>query len=125
YGPNTIGGDGAQRIESFGIEPWPRWQFKFEDGTVIEQEIFVKKGAPLTALSWRLVGKSKPVKLFVRPFFSGRDYHSMHHENGAFRFEPEIAGDQITWRPYDGVPEVVSLSNGTYAHEPHWYRSFH
>ena len=30
----------------------------------------------------------------------------------------------MTWRPYDGVPAVHALSNGSYAHEPQWYRGF-
>ena len=47
YSPDVIGGDGAQRIEAFGWEPWPHWIFKLEDGTRIEQEIFVRRGAPI------------------------------------------------------------------------------
>lgn len=31
-------------IEAFGWEPWPHWIFKLEDGTRIEQELFVSKG---------------------------------------------------------------------------------
>ena len=27
YAPDVIGGDGAQRIEAFGWEPWPHWIF--------------------------------------------------------------------------------------------------
>ncbi|MEW6301925.1 MAG: amylo-alpha-1,6-glucosidase [Verrucomicrobiota bacterium] len=124
YAPDVVGGDGAQRIEEFSIEPWPRWRFRFEDGTEIEQELFVTRGAPLTVLAWRLVGKAKQVKLFVRPFLSGRDYHSLHKENAAFRFHAEVKGGQVSWRPYDGIPEIVSLANATYTHEPHWYRNF-
>ena len=48
YAPNVIGGDGAQRIEAFGWEPWPHWIYKLEDGTRIELEIFVVKGEPMT-----------------------------------------------------------------------------
>src|SRR5215469_15638658 len=45
YAPDVIGGDGAQRIEQFTHEPWPRWIFKFEDGTRIEQEILIAREA--------------------------------------------------------------------------------
>ena len=61
---------------------------------------------------------------FVRPFFSGRDFHSTHHENGAFRFEPEQDRERRVWRPYDGLPAVVTFSNGSYNHQPTWYRNF-
>ena len=33
------------------------------------------------------------VALEVRPFLSGRDYHSLHHENPAFRFDADDAAD--------------------------------
>ena len=44
-----------------------------------------------------------PSCLRVRPFLSGRDYHSMHHENGAFRFDAERKDATVTFRPYDGL----------------------
>lgn len=124
YAPDVIGGEGAQRIEQFTADPWPRWTFKFEDGTRIEQEILVARESQVTQVAWRLLGKRKSVRLFVRPFLSGRDYHSLHKDNPAFRFDATVEGERIIWNPYPGVPAVVALSNGHYQHEPHWYRNF-
>ncbi len=124
YAPDVIGGDGAQRIEQFTAQPWPRWIFKFEDGTRIEQEILVARESQLTQICWRLLGQRKSVRLLVRPFLSGRDYHSLHKENGAFRFDAAVDAERVTWNPYPGVPAVVALSNGHYQHGPHWYQNF-
>src|SRR6266540_1063099 len=124
YAPDVIGGDGAQRIEAFGWEPWPHWIFKLEDGTRIELEIFAVKGEPTTCLSWEVLGPRKDVKLYVRPFFSGRDYHSLHKSNPVFRFEAEVKPDRVSWQPYSSVPGVTALTNGGYTHDPHWYYSF-
>src|SRR5882762_2028807 len=55
---------------------------------------------------------------------SGRDYHSMHHQNGAFRFDAEHRGAIVMLRPYDGLPAVICLSNGDFRHSPEWYRQF-
>ena len=81
YAPEVIDGDGAQRIEAFGWDPWPHWIYKFEDGTRIELEIFTVNGRPPPCLSWKLLGPRKDVKLHVCPFLSGRDYHSLHMSN--------------------------------------------
>src|SRR5262245_39374132 len=124
YAPDVIGGEGAQRIEQFTSDPWPRWIFKLEDGTRIEQEILVPHEAQLVQISWGVLGKSKNARLFVRPFISGRDYHSLHKENAAFRFDATLEGERVVWNPYVGVSAVVALSNGRYQHEPHWYRNF-
>ncbi len=125
YEPGVIHPDGANRISAFTTDPWPRWTFTLDDGTAIEQAIVVQHGAPLVAISWRRTGGERRTgRLFVRPFFSGRDYHSMHRENRAFGFEPERRSDRLIWHPYDGIPAVHVVSNGAYRHQPDWYRNF-
>jgi len=60
----------------------------------------------------------------VKPFLSGRDYHSTHHQNDAFRFQPSIEADRIKWQPYDGIPTILCRSRASYHHDPQWYRNF-
>jgi predicted glycogen debranching enzyme len=124
YTPDVLHPDGSRRVEAFETEPWPRWRFRLEDGTTIEQEVVVPKGAPAVAVCWRLGRAREGVRLAVRPFLSGRDYHALHHENPAFRFEAEVEDGRVTWRPYAELPEVLALSNGEYTPEPQWYRNF-
>ena len=124
YAPDVLYPDGATRIASFTHEPWPRWTFQLGDGLQIQHELFVAHGAAVTALSWRLLRPAEGMHLFVRPLLSGRDYHALHHENAAFRFEPERSDAGLIWRPYPGVPPIVMVSNGVYAHAPQWYRKF-
>jgi predicted glycogen debranching enzyme len=125
YAPDVIHPNGASLIESFEHEPWPRWRYRLTDDSLIEQEIFVPHGESAVFLSWKTVSDDAiPAKLKVRPFFSGRDFHSIHHENGSFKFAAEQNGERLTYRSYDGVPAVVAFSNGRYAREPIWYRNF-
>lgn len=124
YAPDVVGGDGAQRIEAFGWEPWPHWIFKLEDGTRIELELFAVKDQPITGLSWKLLGPPRDVQLFVRLFLSGRDYHALHKSNPAFRFDAGVQSDRVSWQPYSGVPGVTALTNGNYLHQPEWYYNF-
>ena len=124
YTPDVVHPDGEGRVQSFEHEPWPRWTFRLDDGTLIEQELFAVHGAPVVALCWRVRGPGVPATLTVRPFLSARDYHSLHHENSSFRFEAEVAGERVTWQPYAAQPAVVALASGGYFHEPVWYRRF-
>jgi predicted glycogen debranching enzyme len=126
YEPGVIHPDGAGRISAFTTDPWPRWTFTLDDGTEIQQTIVVQHGAPLVAIDWRLTTRQPhaPARLFVRPFFSGRDYHSMHRENSAFGFEPERRRDRLIWHSYNGIPAIHVVSNGQYRHQPDWYRNF-
>src|SRR5438477_11167889 len=77
YAPDVVHPNGSSLIESFEYQPWPRWRYRLTDELIIEQEIFVPHGQSAVMLSWKLVSNdSTPVKLKVRPFFSGRDFHS-------------------------------------------------
>ena len=124
YSPGVIGGEGTRHVEAFGWEPWPHWIFKLGDGTRIEQEIYVSKGAPMTCVSWKILGPKRAASLFVRPFVSGRDYHSLHKANSAFRFDADVEAQQVSWEPYTGVPGIAALTNGKYSHQPVWYYNF-
>jgi predicted glycogen debranching enzyme len=124
YAPDVTHPDGASRIVAFSTDPWPRWTFALPDGSRVEHECLVRHGSPVTVLAWRLVDGRGPVRLHVRPLLSGRDYHELHHENPAFCFDAETSVGRIVWRPYPGIPSIVALTNGTYAHAPDWYRRF-
>ena len=124
YAPDVTHPDGASRIVTFATDPWPRWTYALPDGSRVEHECFVRHGSPFTVLAWRLVDGKAPVRLHVRPLLSGRDYHALHHENPAFRFDADTSAGRIVWRPYPGIPPIVALTNGAYAHAPDWYRNF-
>jgi len=123
YAPDIVAPPDAAAIETFTSEPWPRWALGLADGTRVEHEIFVPHGHPVVVLTWRRLGGGGGT-LAVRPLLSSRDYHALHHENGAFRFDASTSRDTVTWRPYDGVPGVVARANGRYDHAPDWYRRF-
>jgi predicted glycogen debranching enzyme len=124
YNPGVMHPDGARRIEQFTANPWPQWTYALEDGTKIQFELFACHGASVTVLAWRFLTAKGETILSFRPFLSGRDYHSMHHENSAFQFEPQVQGKGLIWHPYNGLPGIIALSNGEYRHQPDWYRNF-
>lgn len=124
YAPGVLGGCGAENIESFESSRWPKWIYKFADGTRIQQEIFVVHEAPITCVAWNLLSAGRRAKLAVRPFLSGRDYHGLHRSNTAFRFDAAVGAGRVEWRPYHDVPGVTALHNGIYNHDPHWYLNF-
>ena len=125
YGPDVVHPDGASRIESFEFEPWPCWRFRLRDDLVLEQELFVRPGQSAIILSWKMVRGNIGATLRVRPFFSGRDFHCLQHENAAFGFAPEEQAGSWLWHPYEGLPGVIASANGTFIAEPTWYRNFH
>jgi len=124
YRGGVVHPDGAERIAGFTWQPWPRWELALADGTRIAYELLVEPGRPQVLLAWQRLAGSGPLRLQVRPMLSGRDFHALHHENPAFRFDADVDRQTVRWQPYDGVPAVTALSTGDYHHEPDWYRNF-
>jgi predicted glycogen debranching enzyme len=124
YTPDVTFPDGDAYLDVFVTDPWPTWQFTLPDGTQITHEIFVQPDSCETVLRWRRTRGEGACSLRVRLLISGRDYHALHHENPGFRFDAEISGGNLCWRPYPGVPAITALTNGSYSHAPEWYRGF-
>ncbi len=123
YRPDVVHPDGYRRLVSFTSSPWPTWVFETDEGVRISHELVVRQGGG-TLLSWKLLSGDSPIALDVRPFFSGRDYHALHHENGGFGFAPERRRNTLVWIPYSGLPPVHLATTGEYTHAPEWYRNF-
>ena len=123
YAGGWVTGQDVERVE-FSNEVWPTWRFFTRLGVRVDVEIFVPHGSPAAVVSFRLAKAIPGARLEVRPLLSGRDFHGTHHENGACRLEPETHGNALRFQPYEGVPAVLSLSNGEYRQSPDWYRSF-
>ena len=124
YAPDVVHPDGERRIVEFQSEPWPTWVLRAEDGTEVTQEVVACHERGHVILRWRRRASSGPVQLMVRPLLSGRDYHALHHENPGFDFSAEVTSARVLWRPYPGVPAISAIYDGSYRHEPAWYRNF-
>src|SRR5271170_2140200 len=93
FAPGVNHPDGSTRLESFELAPWPRWTYAVPGGKIIH-ELFVPREMAAVVLRWHWLGDSgmsdaaAPLRLRVRPFFSGRDFHGTHHANASFQFMP-------------------------------------
>lgn len=124
YGPDVIHPRGLDYIAAFATDPWPCWTYRFPGGAEIVHECLVDRDAGSVVLTWRRTAGTGPAALHVRPLLSGRDYHALMRENGAFDFAAHATGGNVRWRPYTGLPEIAALSSGRYDHDPQWYRNF-
>ncbi len=124
YGPDVTFPRGFDHLVAFTAVPWPTWRFRCPDGTTLEHECVVAHGDGSVVLRWCLRTATANVRLRVRPLLSGRDFHALMRENAAFDFTARAAAGNVRWHPYAAWPAITALSNGTYVHEPDWYRNF-
>ncbi len=124
YAPGVAHPEGARRIESFEHQPWPRWMYQLPNGVRLEHSLFVPRGRAACVLSWKLLRRQTGVMLRVRPFLSGRDYHSLLRAHDGFGFKAEVGLNHVRWWPNAALPAVDSYSLAHYTHKPDWYRNF-
>lgn len=123
YASGVLHPDGARRIETFSTLPWPRWTYRFEDGTLVAHELVMSRGLPRIALAWRVIGELRPLTLFVRPLLSFADHHALERER-PWPLATEIEEGRVRFRLAAPVPELVVLANNAYTQAPDWYRGF-
>ncbi|MDH4152429.1 MAG: amylo-alpha-1,6-glucosidase [Nitrospira sp.] len=120
--PGVIHPRGYRYCVAFSSTPWPTWTFRVNDHTV-SREIFCVRNQSTVVVRWRLLTPTTDsIELLVRPKITGRDYHALHHENGALSPEATVTGQWVTWQPYQSLPAVHCRHTGVYRHASEWYR---
>ena len=74
-----------------------------------------------TLLRWI---SDRPARLEVRPLLFGRDYHALHHANGAFDMTSGRAGQAVIWRSYPDVPAITARGSFAWEDAPDWFHRF-
>jgi len=123
YEPGVTHPDGAP-VAAFALDPWPTWTYALADGSRVRAEILCTAGRARTVVRWTRLAGDGPLRLRVRPLLAARDYHSLQGENSAVRTDVRHDGQRVTWRLYDGAPDVAGVSNGEWSPEVTWYRRF-
>jgi predicted glycogen debranching enzyme len=124
YTPDVISPAGHEQLVSFEHTPWPTWTWRLDGGIEVTQEIVVPHERPAAVVRWMVNARGRKCRLIVRPLLSGRDSHALHYENPALAQNAEVDGERVRWHTYASLPAVLSLANGSYGHQPVWYRNF-
>jgi predicted glycogen debranching enzyme len=124
YVPGVRHPDGVSRLVEFGPEPWPTWRHRLPEGVEVEHELLVPRGHAAAMLAWRRATGRGRCLLHLKPLLSGRDFHALHHENPAFRFDAEVADGRVAFGAYPGLAPVIARHNGAFEPRREWFRAF-
>jgi len=124
YLPSVTHPDGAGRLASFALEPFPTWTYELEDGVRVVHELFVPRDAAVAVLVWRLVGAPRSARLTLRPLLSVRDVHALRRESAELSLASRDETHGVSWQPDAAFPAVSARTNGVFRAEPVWFRNF-
>ncbi|HXU44946.1 MAG TPA: glycogen debranching enzyme N-terminal domain-containing protein, partial [Thermoanaerobaculia bacterium] len=122
--PGAVHPQGFRHLMRFAREPFPT--FDFEIGPArLRKTIAAVHGENATLVLYELLAADAPVRLTLRPFFSGRDFHALGRANDFVRRTGVFEDGTFRYASYDGVPAVfVHVPGGAYAASPDWYYRF-
>ncbi len=132
--PGTLAPHGYEHIDSFNLDPFPRWVFRVKD-YLLEKTVLLLRGCNAVAVRYRwLDAARRPLSLrpegfeiSMRPFVAFRDYHQLMRRNPYH--EPVLSGDdaggRVTMSPRFEVPGLSAIMQGLeYSDNPVWYYNF-
>ena len=113
---------GHKYIVDFDAAPVPVVTYKV-GGILFTKTIMMVPDNDQVLIKYELLQAPSKVSLQLKPFLAFRNVHSLTHQNTVAFTHPEEVDGGVSFRLYDGFPDLnLQLSNAsTYKHHPYWY----
>jgi predicted glycogen debranching enzyme len=124
--PGTVSPAGYGYIAEFHLDPLPRWVYEIpsSEGLVrLQKTLWMPVEHNTTVVEYTLL-EGPASQIAIRPFVTGRDYHSTHRANTHFNTRPEVSPGIVAMKPYPGLPWVVFSHEGQFFNDGAWYYDF-
>jgi predicted glycogen debranching enzyme len=121
---------GYMALESFAIDPWPTWVYRFDGlanaaGAMLEKQLIMIHGEHTVVIVYRLIGGERPVSLTVRPLLAFRDHNSVMLERGRNASNWQATTEFIECCPFPAAPTLfIAHPNAKIETVGLWYRGF-
>ena len=115
---------GHKYIQSFEWDKVPTWIYRI-GGVVLKKEIIFRNERDRLFIRYTLLEAHSPTTLRLRPFLAFRSVRQWTHENGTARTEAHAVEQGVSFRLYEGYPDLVMQLDSpaaVYHHTPDWYR---
>jgi predicted glycogen debranching enzyme len=120
--PGVIHPRGDRNLIGFRLDPWPTWTYRINT-LVLEKSLTMIHGQNTVILTYKVRKENSEAELVLRPFLTGRFFHTLHSENSALTPKAEVRTGVAILNPYDGIPTIYMHQNANeYVPGFNWYR---
>ncbi len=126
FWPGAISPRGDEFLTDFQLDPLPRWTYQIpleSEPLVIQKTVWMAREINATIAGYQLLS-GPDCQIAVRPFVTGRDYHSTHCANPDFNSQTAISRGGVTMQPYPHLPAIHFLHAGNFEADGAWYYDF-
>ncbi len=113
---------GYRFIESFAMDPLPRWVCRLGKGT-LERTISLARGENAVVLAYTWSAKL-PAQLTVRPLMPLRPADELMKEHGGMMQTVTLRPGEVEVRPVASLPALNFSHGGVFMGSPDWWRRF-
>jgi predicted glycogen debranching enzyme len=124
YSGDVIHPKGYEHLKSFDRLDFPQFTYHV-NGVIIQKSIAAIYGENTTVILYEIIDAPSPFTMEFTPLGSCRDFHALSGTNDALHRKYVFHGDTLSFRNYDGCPEVfISIPHCAFNEEQHWYYNF-
>jgi len=120
--PDIAPTPGYRLIESFAMDPLPRWVCRLGKGT-LERTISLVRGQNAVVLSFTWSAKQS-AELTVRPLMPLRAVEDLMHEHGGMMQTVTLRPGGVEVQPVTSLPPLNFSHGGVFMGSPDWWRRF-
>ncbi len=120
--PNMAPTLGYRALETFTLDPLPRWVYRFPAGTIERTLCLVPdRQAVVIAMTWS--GRDT-ARLSLRPLMPMRPANELTSEHGAMLQKVTLRSGEVEVQPLAHLPPVLFRHRGVFMGFPDWWRKF-
>ncbi|HEY6724962.1 MAG TPA: amylo-alpha-1,6-glucosidase [Polyangiaceae bacterium] len=120
--PDIAPTPGYRLIESFAMDPLPRWVCRLGKGT-LERTLSLVRGQNAVVLSYTWSAKQS-AELTVRPLMPLRPVEELMHEHGGMKQTVTLRPGEVEVQPAANLPPLNFSHGGVFMGAPDWWRRF-
>lgn len=120
--PNMAPTLGYRALESFTLDPLPRWVYRFPSGTIERTLCLVPdRQAVVIAMTW---SGRESARLSLRPLMPMRPANELTAEHGGMLQKVTLRAGEVEVQPVAHLPPVLFRHRGVFMGFPDWWRKF-
>ncbi len=116
---------GFKYLDSFEINPFPRFTYRIED-RILQKTVFMVEEHSMLVVRYELKNQGKPVDLVIKPFIADRLNNELSNETQGLNTDSYRGQRFVRWAPRTNMPELyIYFDQGDYVTATLWYHNFY
>ncbi len=122
--PGTVCDNGLKHFTKFTKDLFPTFHYTIGEIELVKTVVSIHN-KDIVVVLYEVRKAPAPFKMELKPFVTGRDYHSLSKANDHINKEVIFGDSILKLNTYDHIPPVcIQIKDATFKYNPEWYLNF-